>query len=133
MSDNGAYYKVPEKEDEMRFITIRDLRSKSAQIQRELPKEKEMVLTSNGKPIAILTATSADRIEESLAMIRQVRATKAVEYMQRRSVEAGTDRIRSRRLIKRLLLYERADRQDESSLRYKCSGIWVNFALWCTR
>ena len=47
----------------MRFVTIRDFRSKSAQIQRELPKEREMVLTSNGKPIAILTATSADRIE----------------------------------------------------------------------
>ena len=55
MSDNGVYYKVPEREDKMRFITIRDLRSKSAQIQRELPKEKEMVLTSNGKPIAILS------------------------------------------------------------------------------
>lgn len=37
----------------MRFITIRDLRSNSAKIQRELPKEKEMVLTSNGKPITI--------------------------------------------------------------------------------
>ena len=76
----------------MRFVTIRDLRSKSAQIQRELPKEKEMVITSNGKPIAILTATSTDRIEESLAMIRQVRAMEAVDYMQRHSVEAGTDR-----------------------------------------
>jgi len=102
MSDNGVYYKVPEKEDKMRFITIRDLRSKSAQIQRELPKEKEMVLTSNGKPIAILAATSADTIEESLAMIRQVRAMKAVEYMQRRSVEAGTDRISLKEINKEI-------------------------------
>lgn len=77
----------------MRFITIRDLRSKSAQIQRELPKEKEMVLTSNGKPIAILTATSADKFEESLAIIRQMRALEAVDLMQRRSVEKGTDRM----------------------------------------
>ncbi|MBU4257183.1 MAG: type II toxin-antitoxin system Phd/YefM family antitoxin [Candidatus Omnitrophica bacterium] len=77
----------------MQFITIRDLRSKSAKIQRELPQEKEMVLTSNGKPIAILTATSADRIEESLAMIRQVRAMRAVDSMQRRSMEAGTGRM----------------------------------------
>ncbi|MFH1777402.1 MAG: type II toxin-antitoxin system Phd/YefM family antitoxin [Candidatus Omnitrophota bacterium] len=77
----------------MRFITIRDLRSKSAQIQRELPKEKEMVLTSNGRPIAILTATSAAKIEESLSMIRQVRAMEAVDLMQRRSVEKGTDRM----------------------------------------
>lgn len=86
----------------MRFVTIRDLRSKSVQIQRDLLKEKEMVLTSNGKPIAILTATSADRIEESLAMIRQVRAMEAVELMQRRSVEAGTDRMSLREINKEI-------------------------------
>lgn len=86
----------------MRFVTIRDLRSKSVQIQRDLLKEKEMVLTSNGKPIAILTATSADRIEESLAMIRQVRAMEAVELMQRRSVESGTDRMSLREINKEI-------------------------------
>ena len=77
----------------MKFITIRDLRSKSAKIQRDLPKEKEMVLTSNGKPIAILAAVSADRIEESLAIIRRLRAIEAVDFMQRRAVETGTDRM----------------------------------------
>ena len=77
----------------MRFITIRDLRNNSAKIQRDLPKEKEMVLTSNGKPIAILTATSAEKIEESLAIIRRLRALEAVNLMQRSSVEAGTDRM----------------------------------------
>lgn len=86
----------------MRFITIRDLRSRSAEIQRELPKEKEMILTSNGKPIAILTATSAERIEESLAMIRRLRAMEAVDLMQRRSVEVGTDRMSLKEINKEI-------------------------------
>lgn len=77
----------------MRFVTIRDLRSKSAQIQRELPKEKEMVLTSNGKPIAILSATSADMLEESLIALRRARAMAAVVDIQTRSVESGADRM----------------------------------------
>lgn len=77
----------------MRFVTIRDLRSKSAQIQRQLPKEKEMVLTSNGKPIAILSATSANMLEESLIALRRARAMAAVAYMQTQSVELGTDRM----------------------------------------
>lgn len=77
----------------MRFVTIRDLRSKSAQIQRELPKEKEMVLTSNGKPIAILSATSADMLEESLIALRRARAMAAVADIQTRSVESGADRM----------------------------------------
>ncbi len=76
----------------MRFITIRDLRSKSAQIQRQLPKEKEMVLTSNGKPIAILSATSGDALEKSLAMARRIRAESAVASMQKRSMEIGGNR-----------------------------------------
>lgn len=77
----------------MRFITIRDFRSKSAQIQRQLPEEKEMVLTSNGKPIAILFATTGDSLEESLAIIRRGRAMAAVNYMQKQSVKSGTDRM----------------------------------------
>lgn len=77
----------------MRFVTIRDLRSRSAQIWRRLPKEKEMVLTSNGKPIAILSATSEDRLEESLATLRRMRAEKAVTSMQKRSLEIGNDRL----------------------------------------
>jgi len=96
----------------MRFITIRDLRSKSSQIQRDLPKEKEMVLTSNGKPIAILAATPADKIEESLAMIRRVRAIMAVDYMQRRSVEVGTDRM-SLKEINKEITAARKNRQTE--------------------
>ena len=77
----------------MRFITIRDLRSKSAQIQRQLPKEKEMVLTSNGKPIAILSAVLGDTLEESLIALRRARAMIAVAHMQGRSAESGADRM----------------------------------------
>jgi len=77
----------------MRFVTIRDLRNKSAEIQRQLPEEKEMVLTSNGKPFAILSATSADTLEEELVMIRRAQAMTAVNYLQTQSVKLGTNRI----------------------------------------
>jgi len=77
----------------MRFITIRDFRSNSAQIQRDLLKENEMILTSNGKPIAILSATTADGVEKLLNMIRRVRAMEAVDYIQRKSMEKGADRM----------------------------------------
>ncbi len=87
----------------MRFITIRDLRNKSAQIQRELPREKEMVLTSNGKPIAILAATSPDRIEESLSMLRRIRAMEAVEHMQRRSAETGANHMSMKEINKEIV------------------------------
>jgi len=77
----------------MRFISVRDLRGRSAQVWRELAAEKDMVVTSNGKPIAILSATSAETLEESLAAVRRARAMAAVEAMQSQSLEAGTDRM----------------------------------------
>ncbi len=73
----------------MKFVTIRDLRSKSHQIQNDLPKYKEMILTSNGKPIAIMTMISEDSLEESLAAIRRARAVRAVTGLQLQSAKSG--------------------------------------------
>jgi antitoxin (DNA-binding transcriptional repressor) of toxin-antitoxin stability system len=52
-----------------------------------------MIITSNGRPIAILASISESNLEESLAAFRQARAVEAVASLQRRSVEQGTDMI----------------------------------------
>jgi antitoxin (DNA-binding transcriptional repressor) of toxin-antitoxin stability system len=77
----------------MRFLSVRDLRGKSAQIWKDLPEEREMVITSNGRPIAILAAISESNLEESLTAFRQARAIEAVAALQRRSADQGTDKI----------------------------------------
>ena len=43
----------------MKFIIVRDLRGRSGQVWTKLAREREVVLTSNGKPIAILSASGA--------------------------------------------------------------------------
>ena len=77
----------------MKFISVRDLRGKSAQVWKELPQEREMIITSNGRPIAIIAAISDSNLEESLSAFRQARAVEAVAGLQRRSVEMGTDKM----------------------------------------
>jgi hypothetical protein len=77
----------------MKFLSVRDLRGKSAQIWKELPNEREMVVTSNGRPIAILAAITEASLEESLSAFRRSRAVGAVVSLQRRSIEKGTDKI----------------------------------------
>lgn len=77
----------------MKFLSVRDLRGKSAQIWKDLPEEREMVITSNGRPIAILAAISESNLEESLTAFRQARAIEAVATLQRRSADQGTDQI----------------------------------------
>ena len=82
----------------MKFISVRDLRGKSAEVWKNLPGEREMVITSNGRPIAILAAVSESNLEESISAFRQARAVEAVVSLQRRSLEQGTDRIATKEI-----------------------------------
>jgi hypothetical protein len=82
----------------MKFLSVRDLRGKSGKVWKDLPEEKEMIVTSNGRPIAILASIGESNVEESLAAFRRVRAIGAVAALQRRSVEQGTDRISPREI-----------------------------------
>lgn len=77
----------------MKFLSVRDLRSKSAQVWHDLPAERELIITNNGRPIAILAAISESNLEESLSAFRQARAVEAVASMQRRSALIGTNMI----------------------------------------
>lgn len=77
----------------MKFVSVRDLRGRSAEIWRELPGEREMVITNNGRPVAILATVNEANLEESLVAFRQARAVEAVSSMQRGSMMAGADAI----------------------------------------
>ena len=70
----------------MRFLGIRDFRSNSAEVWKNLEKEKEIIITSNGKPIAILSSISETNLEESLKAFRQFRAMNAIDDIQNSSV-----------------------------------------------
>ena len=77
----------------MKFLSVRELRGHSARVWAELPTEREMVVTNNGRPVAILTTVGESDVEESLSAIRRARAASAVTLLQKRSVERGLDRI----------------------------------------
>ena len=74
----------------MKFITVRDLRTSPARIWKELPAEQEMVITNNGKPIALLTPVGDTNLEETLSAVRRARAIQSVQKMQKTSVRLGT-------------------------------------------
>ena len=74
----------------MKFVTVRDFRTSSASIWKTLPKEREMVITNNGKPIALLTPLSDKNLEETLSAVRRAKAINAVKMIQRESIKNGT-------------------------------------------
>ncbi len=82
----------------MRTISVRELRAQSAKIWRALAQEKELVITSNGKPVGLLSAVSEDTLEASLAATRRARAMLGVLAMQLQSMKQGRDQISSKEI-----------------------------------
>jgi len=77
----------------MRFVSIRDLRLKPGKIWELAKREKDLILTTNGRPIAILTGVDENSVEEELDAIQRARALKALDSIHKASVEKGTNRI----------------------------------------
>jgi len=77
----------------MRFISVRDLKTKSSQVWKELAGQKEMIVTSNGRPIALLSSINENNLEQVLIAFRRARATNAVASIQYESTQKGTDKI----------------------------------------
>ena len=77
----------------MKFIGVRDFRGRTAGVWAELQKEKEMVITSNGKPVALLTAVKEDNFEGALKTLRRARAMAATESMREHAVRRGLDKM----------------------------------------
>jgi len=78
---------------DMRFISVRELNTKPKEIWSKI-KDEEMVITSNGKPIALLSAVTEETLEKTIKTIRRSRALMALEEMQKKSMESGLDRLR---------------------------------------
>ncbi len=77
----------------MKFLSVRDLKTKSSQVWKELPDQKEMIITSNGRPIALLSSINENNLEQVLTAFRHARATNAVAVIQYESAQKGTDKI----------------------------------------
>ena len=95
----------------MRFISVRDLNTKPKEIWAKI-KDEEVVVTSNGKPIAVLSAVTEENLDKTLRAIRRSRALMAVEEMQKRSVKSGLDRLTDGEIESEIRAARRERRND---------------------
>lgn len=77
----------------MKFVSVRDLRLKPGAVWKLAEKEKDIVITANGRPVAILTGTNEESLEVELSILRRARALTALDMLHRDSVLNKTDRI----------------------------------------
>lgn len=75
----------------MEFITVRDLRLRPAEVWDKLLQQQELVLTSNGRPMAVIADVRGDNVEETLAALRRARAQAAISRLRQAAAAAGCD------------------------------------------
>jgi antitoxin (DNA-binding transcriptional repressor) of toxin-antitoxin stability system len=75
----------------MKCVTIRELRSKTASIRQDLAHAREIVLTANGRPFAVMTPVTAETVEEEIQAIRRARTRAAVDGLRAAAKTAGAD------------------------------------------
>lgn len=73
----------------MDFVTLREFRTQPGKVWKKLAKARELVVTRNGKPFALLTETSPIKLEDDLRALRRAKAETAVASMRRAARERG--------------------------------------------
>ena len=77
----------------MKFVTVRDFRTSPAAIWKKLPSERELIITNNGKPIALLTPLNDETLEDTVSAVRKAKAINAMKKMQEISVNLGNNKM----------------------------------------
>ena len=77
----------------MNFVTVRDFRSSPSLIWKKLSSQRELIITNNGKPIALLTPLNDETLEDTVSAVRRAKAVNAMKKMQEISLASGNDKM----------------------------------------
>jgi antitoxin (DNA-binding transcriptional repressor) of toxin-antitoxin stability system len=95
----------------MKFVTIRELRSKTASIRQDLAQAREIVLTANGRPFAVMTPVNAETVEEEIQAIRRARARSSIDGLRAAAKAGGVDRLTMEEIDAEIAATRRARRK----------------------
>lgn len=76
----------------MKFVSRRELRISAGAVWTKLEQEKDLVVTSNGRPIAVLILANEDSLEDVLASLRAGRAQRTALTLRRAAVARGLNK-----------------------------------------
>lgn len=77
----------------METLSIRELRNRPGAVQDDLSKKGELLLTSNGRPVAVMLSVDGKSLDETLEVIRQARGQLALRALRRCARERGTSEL----------------------------------------
>ncbi len=77
----------------MKTFSIRDFRTRPRQAQRALAKDGQALLTSNGRPVALMVHVDSDSLEDAVESLRRARALQALREIRNDAKVRGLDRL----------------------------------------
>jgi antitoxin (DNA-binding transcriptional repressor) of toxin-antitoxin stability system len=77
----------------MRFVSVRELRANTATIRKDLESEQELVVTSNGKPFALMVQVDPSRMEQEIKAIRRAKFRMALDEIRAKAKADGLDKM----------------------------------------
>ncbi|HEY4690139.1 MAG TPA: type II toxin-antitoxin system prevent-host-death family antitoxin [Anaerolineae bacterium] len=77
----------------MEFVSVRDLRIQPGLVWKRLSETGELIITSNGKPIALLSGITDATLEQTLTALRRARAQVAVSQLRAKAQARGTHKL----------------------------------------
>lgn len=77
----------------MSFVSIRDMRTRPGEVWKQLQEEGDLIVTSNGRPFALMIAAEGEDVEQLLLALRRAKAQLAVSRMRAQAAQKGLDRM----------------------------------------
>ncbi|MBC6907367.1 type II toxin-antitoxin system Phd/YefM family antitoxin [Saccharophagus sp. K07] len=77
----------------METLTIRELRNHPGAAQEELARAGELLLTNNGRPVALMLAVDSTNLEETMEVVRRAKGQLALKKLRRQAANQGLDQL----------------------------------------
>ncbi|MBI4520495.1 MAG: prevent-host-death protein [Gemmatimonadetes bacterium] len=91
-------------------MATRELRNRPGAFQ-DLVDGQDVVLTSSGKPFALVIGIDGENVEETVRLVSRVRAEQALSRLRKRAAEQGLDRLTEEEVEKEVRAARRARRR----------------------
>lgn len=77
----------------MTFVSIRDMRTRPGEVWQQLQDEGDLIVTSSGRPFALMISAADEDVEELLLALRRARAQMAVSRLRKQAAAQELDRL----------------------------------------
>jgi len=98
----------------MNFLSFRELRTSTAKINDMLTDNGKIVVTSNGKPTAVMIQVNESNFEETLSVLNQVKLTKAINNLRASAQRSGAAEMTLKEINAEIAL-SRTERQKRTT------------------